>query len=158
MSHQCALVAKKANGILECIKKSVSSRLRKVILPICTALVRPHLEYCAQFWAPQFKQDREQLQRVQRRTTELTVDLEHLPYDERLGETWGCTAWRRLRGDLINANKYLTGQSKVGEAGLFFVVPSDRKRGIEHKLEHRKFHLNMRKSLFTVRVLLRCHW
>ena len=63
MSLHCALAAKEANDTLESIKKSRASRSMEVILPLYSALVRPNLEYCVQFWAPQFRKDGELLER-----------------------------------------------------------------------------------------------
>ena len=88
MSWQCVLAAQKANHTLVASKRHVTSRVREVILPLCSALLRPHLEYCIQLWSPQHKEDMESLEQVQRRAMMMMMirGLEHLPYEDRLRE------------------------------------------------------------------------
>lgn len=75
-----------------------------------------------------------------------------LPQFSVLYKAAGSNIW----SDLINTYKYLQYGNQVGGTRLSLVVPSDRTRGNKQKLQHKKFHLNMRKNFFTVSVMQ--HW
>ena len=58
VSSQCMAAYNKANRILGLISRNFSYKTIEIIRTLYVSLVRPHLEYCVQFWSPHFVKDR----------------------------------------------------------------------------------------------------
>ncbi|KFQ70699.1 hypothetical protein N335_02312, partial [Phaethon lepturus] len=157
MSWQCGLAAQKANLILGCTQSSVASRSRVGILPLCSALGRPHLESCVQLWSPQHSKDMDLLEWVQRRATKMITGMEHLSFEDRLRELGLFSLEkRRLQGDLTAAFQYLKEAYKKDGDRLFSRASNDRTRGNGFRLKVGRFRLDVGKKIFTMRVVN--HW
>jgi len=156
MSHQCVLADQKASHTLGCIKSSMASRSREGILPLCSALVRPHLESCIQLWSPQHRKAMDLLERVQKRATRMIRGLEHLSYDKRLRVGVVQLGEEKAPGRSYCGLSVLKGAYKKDGEKLFSRACGNRTKGNGFKLKEGRFLLDRRKKFFTTKVVK--HW
>ena len=107
---------------------SAASSAREVILPLCSMLVRPHLEYCIQMWSPRYRKGIDLLECIQKRATKLTLGMEHFSSEDRLREL-GLFREEKAPDILIAAFQYLKKGCKKEGDRLFSRVCCDRTRG-----------------------------
>ena len=144
----------KANRILGIIKRTFASRDKLIIKRLFTTMVRPILEYGNAPRLHQFAGDIDKLEKVQRRATKLCQDISDLPYEERLRRLKLPSLYnRRLRGDMIQVFKIVTGRDRIDGEKLLPQAQEVRTRGHARKLAKKRGRLNIRKYSFGLRVV-----
>ena len=134
--QHCVAARNRANRVLGFIARSVKSRSTKVILKLYLALVRPHLDYAAQFWSPYYRMDIGLLESVQRRMTKMIEGMRNFPYERRLKLlNLHSLERRRVRGDLIEVFKWFRGYNKGDVREMLIVSNHDRRRNNAFKLD-----------------------
>ena len=152
-AKQCAKAVKQANKTLGIIKRTFRHLNQQILLLLFKSLVRPHLEYCVQAWRPHLQKDIDLIEGVQRRATKLIPSLKVKSYQDRLQILKLPTLEnRRLRGDMIEVFKLLTGFTDV-QYTKFFQLGSTLTRGHSLKLHKNACIHDFRKYFFSHRVI-----
>ena len=145
---------KKANAVMETIRRTFDYLNQNMFLQLFKSLVRPLIETSVAVWAPYKKTDIAELERIQRRATKQVPDLKHLEYSERLEKIGLPTlVFRCLRGDMIEIFKIMAGIYD-NEGTPTITKGNEHTRGHQRKIfiRSRGARLNLRKNFFTVRV------
>ena len=123
-------------------KKHAQQIKGQLLLPLCSVLVRPHVEYCM---SPEHRRDTD-LEYIQKRATKMIQGIISTPM--RTGWELGLFSLekRRQRGDQRGGFQYLKQGCKKEGDGLFSSICGDRTRGNSFKLKEGRFRLDIRKN------------
>ena len=149
-------IVNKANRMLGMIKIGFACLDKEMFMNLYPVLVRPLIEYCVQVWSPHMQKHIDLLEGVQRRATKLVPELRNMTYEKRM-EKLGLTSLedRRIRGDMIETFKIMTGKIDVSRDLFFKMAPirgnSEEARNL--KIFKKRFNRNKRKYFFSQRVI-----
>ena len=150
-------IVNKANRMLGMIRRGFTCLDKEIFLNLYPVLVRPLLEYCVQVWSPYKQMHIDLIEGVQKRATRLVPGTKNMDYDQRLAYLKDLPKLeeRRVRGDMIETYKILTGKEDTKWDRFFKFAPTrgdqDLARGL--KLFHKSHKLDKRKYVFSHRVI-----
>ena len=159
-SLQCSKAVKKANSVLGQLCRGVGFRDKKVFIDLYVTYVRPHLEYAVQAWSPWTLGDMDMLESVQRRAVKAVSNLKTGTYFDRLEEVGLSTLQeRRIRGDLLQVYRVLTGKDSVSSAAWFTMCQTEgdmvttRQGGGHLNIVPLDWNTELRRKFWSVRVV-----
>ena len=137
---------KKANQRLVMIKRSFTYMDKNMFTTLYKGIVRPHLEYGRNIWSVMYKKEAIKIENVQRRTTKLVKNIQHLSYSDR-SRYLGLPSlqYRRLRSDMVETFRIINNIDKVSSNKIF---PKNEitTRGHKHKICKKQCRTNIRKE------------
>ena len=153
-STQCVQVTAKARKIIGMTRRNFRRLDKTVFLIIYKTYIRPHLEYCVQAWSPHLVKDIVVIEKFQRAATKLVPELRKLDYNERLKRLDLTTLQRRrIRGDLIETYKILSGEERISSVQIFKLSTNEHGlRAQNLKIFKQRSRLDVRKFFFSNRV------
>ena len=117
-------IVNRANRMLGMIKIGFACLDKEMFMNLYPVLVRPLIEYCVQVWSPNKQKHIDLLEGVQKRATKIVPELRNMTYNKRL-ERLGLTSLedRRVRGDMIETYKIMTGKEDISRDTFFKLAP-----------------------------------
>ena len=151
---QCLKAGANSLSVLHIVHRLFPKLDREGFLIMYKTYVRPHMEFCIQAWSPYLRRDIDHLERVQRQATKIVVGLRNLSYEARLNAL-GLTTLeaRRMRGDLIEVYKLMSGKELVDWRIFFRPALTNHLRGHSKKIFVQHSRLLIRKQFFSQRVV-----